>query len=116
MGSWMAPSLRPSNETPRERARLGFADDTYPLATPPLPAGGIMRQEFEMSEEDMETLLEASKPTPVMYLSGGIPMHSSPQENANQAWKTLGEKLGFAHMTVQPMQGKGNRFFTAEES
>jgi hypothetical protein len=75
-----------------------------------------MRIEFEMTEDDLKELLEASKPTPVMYLSGGRPMFDSPQENANRAWKKLGEKMGFDAMSVRPVPGKGHRFFTAEQS
>jgi len=71
------------------------------------------RREYEMSEKDYEKLLDASKPTPAMYLSGGIPIGGNPQENANRAWKRLGEKMGFDNMTVRPIQGKGERFFTA---
>jgi len=70
-------------------------------------------KEFEMSEDDLAKLLDACKPTPVMFLSGGVPMHRSPQENANAAWANLGKKLGFDHMTVKPVSGKGQRFFTA---
>jgi argininosuccinate lyase len=72
-----------------------------------------MRREFEMTEDDLRELLDASKPVPAMYLTGGQPMFGSPQENA---WKRLGEKLGFQPMTVRPVDGKGQRFFTAEAS
>lgn len=73
-----------------------------------------MRKEFEMTEEQLKKLLDASKPTPVMYLSGGTPMFDPPQENANRAWASLGEELGFQSMTVEPAPEKGDRFFTAE--
>lgn len=73
-----------------------------------------MRREFEMTEEQLQRLLAASKPTPVMYLSGGVPMGPSQQENANRAWRTLGQELGFNDMTVKPVTGKGPRHFTAE--
>ena len=66
---------------------------------------------FEMSEEDLEVLKKASEPVPYMVFGGREP--SSPQENANRAWKNLGDKLGFDHMTVKP--GNSIRFFTAEE-
>ncbi|WP_145270237.1 hypothetical protein [Tautonia plasticadhaerens] len=69
-----------------------------------------------MTEEDLKTLLEACRPTPAMYLSGGQPMSSSPQENANRAWAALGEKMGFDYNTVQPISGKGQRFFSAVPS
>ena len=71
-----------------------------------------MRREYEMTEEQMNRLLEASKPVIYMII-GGMPP-SSPQENANAAWNDLGRELGFDYMTVQPVPGKSNRFFTAE--
>ncbi len=71
-----------------------------------------MRKEFEMTEAQEKTLLEACKPTPAMFLSGGQPMFGTPQENANRAWSALGAELGFDGMTVEP-SNKGQRFFTA---
>jgi hypothetical protein len=73
-----------------------------------------MRKEYEMTEDDLAKLLDASKPTPVMYLTGGRPMYDSPQENANRAWKALGHRMGFNYLTCRPVQGKDPRFFTAE--
>lgn len=73
-----------------------------------------MTREFEMSEDDLAQILDACKPTPGMFLSGGQPMAGTPQENANRAWRRLGEKLGFDYMTVQPVPSKGQRFFVAE--
>lgn len=69
------------------------------------------RIQYEMTEEDLKALLEACKPTRVMKIGNYIP--PSPQENANRAWGQLGEKMGFDSMTVQPISGKGSRFFTA---
>jgi hypothetical protein len=74
------------------------------------------RTNYEMTQAQLEKILDACKPTPVMFLSGGQPMGGSPQENANRAWQELGEKMGFDHMTVQPIAGKGNRFFSAVPS
>ncbi len=70
-------------------------------------------KDFEMTEEQLREIMNACKPTPVMFLSGGKPMFNSLQENANYAWEKLGKELGFDHMTVKP-SGKGNRFFSAE--
>lgn len=70
------------------------------------------RVEYEMSEEDLKQLLDACKPTPVMFLSGGQPMGASSQENANRAWAELGKHMGFDSMSVRPSD-KGQRFFTA---
>lgn len=71
-----------------------------------------MRKEYEMSEEQEKKLLNACKSVPYMIFGGSPPR--SPQENANDAWCELGREMGFDGMTVQPISGKGNRFFTAE--
>ena len=69
------------------------------------------RTNYEMTEDDLAAILRACKPTPVMMIGGTT--SRSPQENANAAWSRLGEKMGFDYTTVQPAQGKGDRFFTA---
>jgi len=66
-----------------------------------------------MTEDQFAVILEACKPTPTMFLSGGVNMGRSAQENANIAWAKLGEELGFKYKTVQP-EGTDARFFTAE--
>lgn len=70
------------------------------------------RREFEMSEEQLARLLEASKPVPYLVI-GGVPP-ASPQQNANAAWQALGRELGFDWTTVRPLSGRGQRAFTAE--
>lgn len=72
------------------------------------------RTEYEMTEGDLKAILDACKPVPVMMIGGTTP--SSTQENANRAWAGLGERMGFDSTTVQPIAGKGNRFFTAVPS
>ena len=72
-----------------------------------------MRKEYEMTQADLDKILEACKPVPLIMLHGGMPR--TPQENANDAWKELGERMGFGGMTVQP-SNKGQLFFTAEEA
>ena len=67
--------------------------------------------EFEMTDEDLAALLTACKPVSMIALQCGTPR--SPQENANAAWAALGKKIGFDHMTVQPIPGKGQKFFMA---
>jgi hypothetical protein len=66
-----------------------------------------------MTEEDLEILIRACKPVTYMVFGGSEPR--SPQENANSAWAVLGSKMGFSHMTVLPISGKSDRFFTAEK-
>lgn len=74
-----------------------------------------MRREYELTDEQFRRIYDASKPTPVMYLSGGVPMFRSQQENANDAWQRLADELGFDWESVRPSK-KGERFFTAEPS
>ena len=73
--------------------------------------GRTLRQNFEMTEADLETLLNASKPVPYLVVGGMAPR--SPQQRANDAWECLGRRMGFDHMTVRPT-GHGDRFFSAE--
>ena len=73
-----------------------------------------MKREYEMTAEQYKALIEACKPVPAMYLSGGMPMYDSPQENANRAWATLGLEMGFDAMTVERVSGKPSTFFRAE--
>jgi hypothetical protein len=75
-----------------------------------------VRKEFEMTQEDLDIILNACKPTPAMWGSGGVPLFATQQENANEAWKALGKKMGFDGMTCNPVPGKGQRFFTAEST
>jgi aromatic ring-opening dioxygenase catalytic subunit (LigB family) len=74
----------------------------------------MSRREYEMTKDQLRKMLDACKPVPAMYLSGGVPMFPSPQENANRAWASLGDELGFNPATVQPVPGKGHHFFTAD--
>ncbi len=70
-----------------------------------------MKKEFEMTEQDLKEILKACKP--VRYMIVGDTAPASPQENANDAWKKLGKKLGFIWDSVEPIPSKGDRFFTA---
>jgi hypothetical protein len=71
----------------------------------------MARTNYEMAEADLQKILDACKPVPMIALQCGEP--SSPQENANRAWQALGQKMGFDYLTVEPIAGQGNRFFTA---
>lgn len=72
-----------------------------------------MLKEFEMTEAQLDKLLEACKPTPYLVVGGMAPR--APQENANDAWIALGKEMGFDGKTVTPVScGKGFRFFLAE--
>jgi len=65
---------------------------------------------FEMTKEDLDTLLASMQPVPMIMLQLGRPQ--STQERANAAWSALGKKMGFEYMTVRPDR-RGDRFFTA---
>ena len=71
-----------------------------------------MRCQFEMTEEQFEKLLDASKPTLCMMIGNVLPR--TPQQNANYAWALLGEEMGFDSLTVKPVPGKSGQHFTAE--
>jgi hypothetical protein len=70
-----------------------------------------MRQEYEMTDEQLQKLYQACQPQPAIMLQCGTP--PSQQEMANDAWDALGREMGFDFMTVEP-SGSGDRFFTAE--
>ena len=65
-----------------------------------------------MTQEQLNAIISACQPVPMIMLQCGNP--SSQQERANRAWASLGAEMGFDYMTVRP-NGKGDRFFTAEE-
>lgn len=71
-----------------------------------------MRKEFELSEEQLDRLLNSSTPTLYMISRGLAP--SSPREKSNEVWKNLGKEMGFTWDSVKPILGKSLRFFTAE--
>ena len=71
----------------------------------------MARTEYELTEEQFNKIMDASKSVPYL-IAGGIPPRS-PQENANAAWARLGRELGFKPMTVRPVEGTQTRF-TAE--
>lgn len=70
--------------------------------------------QYELTEEEYKTLMDACKPVPYIVVGGVSP--PSPQENANRAWKALAEKRGFKWNTVRPVPGKSDRWFSAEPS
>jgi len=73
-----------------------------------------MRKEFQMTPDELKDIMEACRPVPMIMLQCGTP--SSPQENANCAWKSLAEKYGFDWESVRPVSGKDRHYFTAESA
>ena len=70
------------------------------------------RQEFMMTNEQMDRLLNAIKPVPYMVFGGQPPMPA--QERANIAWRALADEMGFVWDTVHPIPGKSAHYFAAE--
>jgi len=83
--------------------------------TKPNTINKTMKQEFEMTQEEMDHIVAINKGggDPVMFLSGGVAMGSSLQEKINQYWAILGNKYGFKPLNVEP-SSKGKLFFIAE--
>ena len=67
---------------------------------------------FEMSQEQLDKIMDACKPVPMIMLQCGEPR--SPQENANSAWAVLGKEMGFDSMTVKPVPGQPITIFEAD--
>lgn len=69
------------------------------------------RKTYVMTDEQLETLLDAGKPTMVIMI-GNVP-NRTPQENANSAWQSLAREMGFVWDTVESIPGKPQTHFTA---
>lgn len=69
------------------------------------------RTNYEMTDKQLDNLMKACKPVVCMAIGGVAP--SSPQENANRAWSSLGSEMGFDSLTVQSREGFGNLHFSA---
>ena len=71
-----------------------------------------MKQEFEMEQSEMDTIIEINKNThsPVMII-GGVDFSNNLREAINAYWGELGKKYGF-----KPVEGsaRGKLFFLAE--
>lgn len=80
---------------------------TAPDTTSPVLAD---RRRFVMSQEQLDLLLEASKPVPYLITNGIGP--ASPRDCVNKAWRDLGEVLGFEWDSAHP-DGPDARIFTA---
>jgi len=70
-----------------------------------------VEKKYEMTQEELDQLMEACKPVPYMVMNGVEP--SSPEENANRVWGRLAKKYKFDPKTPRPADG-GNQFFFAE--
>ena len=72
-----------------------------------------MKQEFEMTRQEMDDLISVYKgQSPVMKF-GDSWTGMDLQEKINHYWKTLGDKYGFNPLTAEG-SAKGDLFFLAE--
>ena len=72
-----------------------------------------MKQEFEMSQEEMDDIIAINKSQmPVMKI-GNVTTGMDLQERVNSYWKGLSDKYGFKQMTVEG-SSRGKLFFLAE--
>ena len=65
------------------------------------------RREYCMTDNDLAALLEACQPVYGLLTADGL------VEAADVAWCALGAKMGFDGMSVEPVDGKDHRWFTA---
>ncbi len=73
----------------------------------------MAKVEYTMTKEQRDRIHAASAPTVCIAGPGGVPLTSSPQENANRAWMRLADELGFVWHTVEPVPGKPDTHFQA---
>ncbi len=71
-------------------------------------------REYELSEEQLQRLLDAAEATPYIVVGGTEP--PSAQDNADAVWQSIAREMGFVWDTVEPAPGKGQRFIVAEEA
>ena len=72
-----------------------------------------MKQEFEMTQAEMNDIISINKSNmPVMKI-GNVTTGMNLQERINEYWSGLSDKYGFKQMTVEG-SGKGALFFLAE--
>ena len=71
-----------------------------------------MKQEFEMTQEEMDDIIKVNKDQMPVILIGEVSVGMDLQEKINSYWKGLEEKYGFDKDTVEP-SGKGNLYFLA---
>ena len=103
-----------AGESGRRLAAMRLLRLLGPTAQPGRNEGKMNpRVKYEMTQEDLDKIMGACKPVPVMMIGGCT--GSSPQENANVAWAELGKRMGFDSMTVEP-SNDGERHFTAVPS
>jgi hypothetical protein len=73
-----------------------------------------MKQEFEMTQEEMDKIISINKSTSnTVMMIGGVDMSNNLTEAINAYWLILADKYGFKQMTVEG-SSRGKLFFLAE--
>ena len=73
-----------------------------------------MKQEFEMTQEEMDEIIRINKSTSnTVMMVGGVDFSNNLTEAINTYWRILGDKYGFKYTTVEG-SSKGKLFFLAE--
>lgn len=73
-----------------------------------------MKQEFEMTQEEMDKILDINKnASNTVMMVGGVDFSHNLTDAINAYWGILGEKYGFKTQTVEA-SSKGELFFLAE--
>jgi hypothetical protein len=76
-----------------------------------IKGGNKMKQEFEMTEEELQAIYDISRnKEPVIFV--GVWTGLDSQERANKLWQCMGDKYGFVWDSAEP-SAKGDRFFLA---
>ena len=73
-----------------------------------------MKQEFEMTQEEMDEIIRINKATSnTVMMIGGVDLSNNLTEAINAYWRILGDKYGFKPLTAEG-SARGNLFFLAE--
>ena len=72
-----------------------------------------MKQEFEMTQAEMDDIIAINKSQMPVMLIGNVTTGMDLRERINAYWEGLGDKYGFKPMTVEG-SAKGKLFFLAE--
>ena len=67
-----------------------------------------MKKQYRFPDAAWEKMRNINRT--VMYLSGGIPMGRSPQDQANDIWREVAKELGFVWDSVEPAGGDEKDF------
>lgn len=71
-----------------------------------------MKKQYRMTDEELQSVLDASKPVPYLVFGGMAP--PSPQENVNRAWAAIARAHGVRQMSIGPASTGDQRDFIAE--